>query len=149
MSKPIKQDPDNPIRVESIVAEIQHEVKRRRDAGEYPPEVAAEIDSGAEDTWANREVLIRALGQLRQATSFSTIVPTDSARPYLGTAISSAKKAVHRSIRWYVAGVLDQVRVFSEMSLRTTKLLADRSLQLESRLERLESEMAQMRSDRS
>lgn len=134
---------DSTVNVEKIMREVRATVGEKRDTGAYPPEVAAEIDS-QEDALFDIERLERAARQLRQAIAFSPVVSTESGKPYLGPAISGVKRGVMRMTQWYIAGILDQVRVFSEMSLRATRLLVEHSTRLEERVQVLEEEVRRL-----
>lgn len=131
--------------VREIMRGIEETVRRKREQGAYPPEVAAEIDESA-DTTAGQlpQRVARAVAQMRQALAFSSVVSTESSKPYVGPAVSGVKRGVQKMTRWYVAGVLDQVRIFGETTLRATKLLADHTAQLERRVRALEDEIASL-----
>lgn len=141
----MNENPPQAIDVARVYEEIRAEVTRKRAEGLYPPEIEAEIDSTAGiEAWGDRETLTRAISQLRQASSFTSVVSTDSSKPYVAPALSGIKRVIQRTTQWYISAILDQLRIFAEMTIRTSKLLADRSTQLESRINAIEAELSRL-----
>lgn len=137
--------------VVSLMKEIRGEVIRKREAGMYPPEVAAEIDDILKRP-AERGTtgeLRRALSELRRASAFSHLVPTASQRPVAAPAIRTAKRIVRRGMGWYFAAVLDQIRGFAWNVSRALEVLGESLTRTEERISQTESRLAQAERDLS
>lgn len=111
----------------AVVAEIRAEVERRRAAGAYPRELLARLDTEFEPLAPEQP--LEAMAHLE------TVRPLGSPRQLLGRAAVAAKRAVRRGIAWYV-------RPLAEDQSRFNFAVVRRLYELESRLARLEDEVA-------
>lgn len=130
------------IDVAAIMEEIAEEVRRKRAAGEYPPEVLAELEvaslSSAEAGATDAQLLAPALADMQRSSHFSAQVTAASRKPVVAPLVTGARKAMRAGLSWYMNGVLQQVATFASNTVRAVGLLSDRAAHLEARLAGLE-----------
>jgi hypothetical protein len=140
--------PDSEIRaigadvdVRALMAEIRAEVQRKRDAGEYPDDVALELDLHGENREAS-DVMTAALAELSRSANFTSQVTVESKRVLIGPLVSGARRLIRASITWYFNGILDQLNRFSRNAERAITILAENSSHLATRMAALEERQA-------
>ena len=119
--------------VQALMGEIRTEVRRRREAGEYPDDVALELDLHSEDRETS-DVLTAALAELSRSANFTSQVTVDSKRVLVGPLVSRARRVIRASITWYFNGILDQINRFSRNVERSITILAETIGHLNSRM---------------
>ncbi len=80
---------------------------------------------------------------LRRPASIEMEFHSGSARPLVGAAIRLTKRAVRRSLRWYVKPMMEQQSRFNHAALDLIEKARLENERLHSRLAALESEAAQ------
>jgi len=112
--------------VEAIMEEIRETVRRRRESGDYPPDVLVELElaetagSGA----GHSEAFASILSELRRTSGFSAEITTASQKPLVAPVVSKAKGAIRTSLRWYLTGILQQVNSFAGNVVRAVASLS-------------------------
>lgn len=115
---------------QQLLAEIDEEVRRRRESGEIPADLERELDmvfarfAPVDALEADFEqVLTRA----EQATFIDTIAPVESSRPV----VPYFKRLVRKAIGWYLRYVAQQTSTFAHAITRALRLLGERVEKLE------------------
>lgn len=110
---------------QKLLAEIDEEVRRRRESGEIPADLERELDlvfarfAPVDALEADFEqVLTRA----EQATFIDVIAPVESSRPV----VPIFKKVVRKLIGWYLRYVANQTSTFAHAIARAVRLLGER-----------------------
>jgi hypothetical protein len=110
---------------QQLLAEIDEEVRRRRESGEIPAELERELDmvfarfAPVDALDADFEqVLVRA----EQATFIDTIAPVESSRPV----IPYFKRVVRKVVGWYLRYLAQQTSTFAHAMARAVRLLGER-----------------------
>lgn len=122
--------------VSALMDEIRAEVERKRQAGAYPPDVLTELD--LLDGTAGRDrsgAFDRVLSDLHRTAGFSTEITTASEKPLVAPVVATTKRLIRKGLRWYLTGILHQVREFSGNVIRGLRILADRQDTLEGRID--------------
>ncbi len=138
--------------VPAVVAEIRAEVERKREAGEYDPELLARLEDRSETAEPGGDLatddLTSALAELTRSGYFTARVTTDSKKPYIGPVVSRGRRLIRGAITWYMNGVLQQVRNFAGNVDRSMAIVARRTNRLAARIDALEKEVAELRQQR-
>jgi hypothetical protein len=116
-----------------LVTEIEAEVRRRRDAGDYPEALLEALHA---------EFRAEVDGEPPEASAVITAArPLRGSRPLIGPATVFAKRLVRRLLAWYVGAIAaDQTR-FNLAVLRELRALEERVRELErDRPERADAE---------
>lgn len=133
------------VNVKAIMDEVAEEVRRKREAGLYPPEALVELEVtsllGGENGASDAELLAPALADMQRSSHFTAAVTTASSKPVVAPAIAGARKAIRSSLSWYMNGVLSQIGAFASNTVRAVGLLSDRTAHLEDRLSGLEDRL--------
>lgn len=110
---------------QKLLAEIDEEVRRRRESGEIPADLERELDlvfarfAPVDALEADYEqVLTRA----EQSTFIDVLAPTESSRPV----VPIFKKVVRKLIGWYLRYVANQTSTFAHAITRAVRLLGER-----------------------
>jgi hypothetical protein len=106
-----------PIDVSALVAEIERDVARRRAAGEYPDALLRRIHYEINPADDDPPELLAAVGTPRAIAS---------ARPVLGPAIVFLKRALRRSLSWYVQPIANDQTRFNVAVLRELRAMQRR-----------------------
>ena len=139
-----------PVDVKALMADVEAEVQRKREAGLYPPEVLVELDLGIGATGVARptsehahdgRAAAAALGDLQRSSTFTALVTTASQKPLIGPLVSAARRGIRTSLTWYMNGILEQVSRFAGNSVRATGLVNERVNYLERRLDSLRDDV--------
>jgi hypothetical protein len=105
-----------------LTAEINEEVRRRRQAGDFPPGIERELDDIFAQ-FAPRQVSLDDLGDLmakvEEASFLDSDAPTSSQRQG-GTVV---KKTIARGVGWYVRYLAQNTTVFASTVSRILRLL--------------------------
>lgn len=118
------------IDLDRVRAEIDEEVRRRRAAGEIPPELERELDRAfARFTPVGSQGgdFARALERAEQAAFIDVLVPVESARPGIG----QVKRVQRKLLSWYFRYIAQQIGVFGNELARAMRLLGERVERLE------------------
>lgn len=124
---------------------IRAEVIRKRRLGIYPPEVSAEIDDVlvGRGLKGGEEALEKAISDAA-AARFTALVETGSRRPIIGGAVSFTKRLFRRLLLWYMGAVVEQIRVFAFNVARVLRMLNERIITLEQRVEPLSTRVQEL-----
>jgi len=122
------------IDVSRIMAEISADVRRRYDAGDYPPEITAELD--AEYAAAPLGRFERDLRTLK-GLPFTADIEVASRKRLVAPVVSGAKRTIRGSLRWYANGLLSQVGTLARLAAGALEALGERVQLLERRVEEL------------
>jgi SAM-dependent methyltransferase len=128
--------------VRALMAEVDQEVRRKRDAGLYPPEVLGELElppvggDGAEP-----ESLAPALADMQRTSRFTALVTVASRKPVVAPLVTQARRAIRTALTWYMNGILEQISRFADSSVRAVGLVAERTSQLDGRVATLETRL--------
>lgn len=150
MTEPVGEGIGEGIDVKALMAEVEVEVQRKREAGLYPPEVLVELDLGTAVSGPARtpaehahdgRAAAAALGDLQRSSTFTALVTTASQKPVIGPAIAGARRAIRTSLTWYMNGILEQVSRFAGNTVRTTGLVNERVNYLERRIDSLRDDV--------
>jgi SAM-dependent methyltransferase len=133
--------------VTAIMAEVTEEVRRKREAGEYPPDVLVELEvPGANGSGSATgsgpgatDRLRPALADLQRSSRFTALVTTASHKPVIAPLITAGRRALRASLTWYMNGILEQVSRFADNTVRATGLLAEKAVRLDDRVSALEA----------
>ncbi|HEV7887484.1 MAG TPA: methyltransferase domain-containing protein [Acidimicrobiales bacterium] len=114
-----------PLDHDKLLAEIDEEVKRRRQSGDIPADLERELDlvfarfAPVDALEADFEqVLTRA----EQATFIDVLAPVESSRPV----VPYFKKIVRKVVGWYLRYVAQQTTSFAHAVTRAVRLLGER-----------------------
>jgi len=140
------------INVGQLMAEIEAEVDRKRAAGMYPPDVAAEVDQAVAEREggqaaaqaADEGIVSAALIDLHRSSHVTGLISTASHRPVIAPLITAGRRAIRSSLTWYMNGILEQVNRFAERTVRSVSLLSDRTSSLDARLVAVEEQAADL-----
>lgn len=108
-----------------LVDEIDAEVRRRREAGDLPPDFERELDlafARFAPVPAIGDDFDQVMERAEQSTFIDVLAPTQSAQPLVG----QAKRVIRKAIIWEVRHVASQVSAFASAMARATRLLAAR-----------------------
>ena len=119
--------------VQALVEEVQAEVARKVEAGLYPPELMIEV---------NQDPLGMAVVALRDAASFSNLVPVSSGRARFAGAVSMAKRLMAKALSWHTRWIVDQMHTFGSNAVATSELVVDRLHDHDRALTQLRSQLA-------
>jgi SAM-dependent methyltransferase len=122
------------IDVTKVMAEIAAGVRRRYEAGEYPPEITAELD--AEYAAAPLGRFERDLRTLK-SLPFTADVDVASRKRGVAPVVSGVKRTIRGSLRWYANGLLGQVGTLARLCAGALEALGERVQSAERRLEEL------------
>ena len=126
-----------------LVEELRALVARKREAGEYPPELIRRLE--APDGVDRREgEVARVLAEVRHSANFTSLVTTESKRPLIAPLVSRGRQLIRASLSWYMNGVLAQVRTFGRRVEDGLALLAAQNAELERRLAAIEERLAEL-----
>jgi hypothetical protein len=110
---------------QKLLAEIDEDVRRRRESGDIPADLERELDlvfarfAPVDALEADfQQVLTRA----EQATFIDTIAPVESSRP----GVPYVKKVVRKIVGWYVRYVAQQTSAFAHAITKALRLLGER-----------------------
>jgi SAM-dependent methyltransferase len=113
-----------------VLAEIDEEVRRRRDAGDIPVDLERELDALFArhiPAMSFEATFDQVLDRVEGAAIIDTAAPTTSARP----GVPALKKTIQRSVLWMFDHLARQVTSFAEASTRALRLLDERVEALE------------------
>lgn len=130
--------------VVALMEEIRAEVRRKREAGEYPPDVLVELDLHSGDGHVGNDLVTATLAQLAGSANFTADVTTASRRPFIGPLVSRARRVIRLSLSWYLNGILEQLRRFATAAERSISVLAEHSHDLGRRLAAVEKQVADL-----
>ena len=108
-----------------LLDEIDAEVRRRREAGDLPPDFERELDltfARFAPVPAIGDVFDQVMERAEQSTFIDVLASTQSAQPLVG----QAKRVIRKAIIWEVRHVASQVSAFASAMARATRLLARR-----------------------
>jgi SAM-dependent methyltransferase len=122
--------------VQALVEEVQAEVARKVQAGLYPPELMIEV---------NQDPLGMAVVALRDAATFSSVVPVSSGRARFAGAVSVAKRVIAKVLSWHTRWIVDQMHTFGSNAVATSGLVVDRLHDHDRALTNIRSQLARVR----
>jgi hypothetical protein len=129
----VEEESAGVVDVDSVMAEIAAEVRRRRAAGDLLPSRERQLNE------AYRRLVPKgsepghfrdALGHLDQVSYVDIHVPLASRRP----GVTHVKRALRQATAWYLNYVVQQVNRFNAASVRLARLLDERVEKLESQV---------------
>jgi SAM-dependent methyltransferase len=127
------------IDVKKLMQDIHEEVKRKREAGLYPPDLLTDLDVVAGiDPSDPEDEFNRAMELFRQAAAFTSRVETGSRLPVVAPLATIYKKALQKGAGWYIGAILGQAQNFAGHTNRMMGMLADRIRTLDDRIEALQ-----------
>ena len=132
----------SPIDHDRLRAEIDEEVRRRRESGDLPADFERELDlafARFAPVHAIGDDFDQVLERAEQSTFVDVLAPTASAQPLVG----HVKRFIRKAIVWEVRYVAQQVSGFSAAITRAVRLLGRRV----DALERLSPAPARLRSE--
>ncbi len=130
--------------VRALMEEIRAEVRRKRDAGEYPDDIALELDLQAGDRDSASDVLTAALAELSRSANFTSQVRVDSKRVLIGPLVSRARRVIRASVTWYFNGILHQVNRFARNVERSMTILAEQTGHLGNRMAAVDKQLDEL-----
>lgn len=113
-----------------LLAEIEDEVRRRRESGDLPPHLERELDmvfARYAPVHAIDGDFAQVLERAQQATFVDVLAPVASSRP----GVPFVKRVVRKVVLWIVRYVAQQVSGFAEAITRAVELLGRRVDDLE------------------
>jgi hypothetical protein len=108
-----------------LLAEIDEEVRRRRESGEIPADLERELDlvfARFAPVTALDADFEQVLTRAEQSTFIDTVAPVESSRPI----VPIFKKVVRKLIGWYLRYVAQQTTGFAHAITRAVRLLGER-----------------------
>jgi hypothetical protein len=111
-----------PIDLDELAAEIAAEAKRRRAAGVFPPGLERELDAEfarLAPPGAVGDDLPTVISAVERAALIDVDVPTESNRP----GISPVKKALRKSMAWYLRYLAQQVSALGSATTRAMRII--------------------------
>ena len=127
---------------DKLRAEIDAEVRRRRESGDLPADFERELDlafARFAPVHAIGDDFDQVLERAEQSTFVDVLAPTASAQPVVG----QVKRVIRKAIIWEVRYVAQQVSAFSAAMARAVRLLGRRV----DALERVWPDPARLRTD--
>jgi 2-polyprenyl-3-methyl-5-hydroxy-6-metoxy-1,4-benzoquinol methylase len=115
--------------IEELNREVRAAVWRKAEAGEYPPELAIDLQA---------DPLVAAMDALAGAAEFAFDPPVGSPRRLTGQAVSAVKRLIRTALRWHTRWLVRQFYTFASNAVGTMTMLSDR-------LEEHAQELAQLR----
>lgn len=129
------------IDVKQLMAEIHAEVRRKQEAGLYPPDLLSDLDSIAGiDSSDPEDEFNRAMELFRQSIGFTSRVETGSRLPVVAPLATVYKRVVQKSAGWYIGAILGQAQNFAGHTNRVMGMLAERVRQLDERIDSIEQD---------
>jgi O-antigen chain-terminating methyltransferase len=126
------------IDVKKLMQEIHEEVKRKREAGLYPPDLLSDLDHVAGiDPSDPEDEFNRAMELFRQAAAFTSRVETGSRLPVVAPLATVYKKVLQKGAGWYIGAILGQAQNFAGHTNRMIGMLSDRIRELDEKIEEL------------
>lgn len=123
---------------DDVVAEILTEARRRREAGEFPEELLAEIDEEFR-RWApiayRQRGLEDAIRAVEAASFIDVEAPIEGSRP----GVVPVKQVIKKATAWYHLHLARQVTALGVQVARPLRLLAEKVEGLDDRVARLEA----------
>lgn len=123
---------------DDVVAEILTEAQRRRESGEFPEELLAEIDEEFR-RWApiayRQRGLEDAIRAVEAASFIDVEAPIEGSRP----GVVPVKQVIKKATAWYHLHLARQVTALGVQVARPLRLLAEKVEGIDGRVARLES----------
>ncbi|MBO0728171.1 MAG: class I SAM-dependent methyltransferase [Acidimicrobiaceae bacterium] len=119
----------------SLLAEIQREVERKKEAGLYPPALMTGLEL-ADDP------LEWALDGLVRSSRLQADPGVWSPHRFVGGASASVKRILRRGLRWYTRWLVDQLSNFGGAVVNMSAALKERDDDQQSAIEELQAELA-------
>lgn len=119
-----------PIDHKRLLAEIDEEVRRRRESGEIPSDLERELDlvfARFAPVAALEADFEQVLTRAEQMTFIDVLAPVESSRPV----VPIFKKVVRKVIGWYIRYIAQQTTGFAHAISRAVRLLGERVESLE------------------
>lgn len=129
------------IDVRALMEELRGEIRRKQEAGEYPPDVLLELELQGDDREQADDVLTAALAELKRSANFTSQVTIGSKRPLIGPLVSRARQLIRASLSWYFNGILGQLKRFSDNVQRSIAIVAEQTTRTSGRLTTLEKQV--------
>lgn len=114
-----------PLDHDRLLAEIDEEVRRRRESGEIPADLERELDlvfARFAPVTALDADFEQVLTRAEQSTFIDTVAPVESSRPV----VPVFKKVVRKVVGWYLRYVAQQTTAFAHAITRAVRLLGER-----------------------
>lgn len=114
-----------PLDHQKLLAEIDAEVRRRRESGEIPADLERELDlvfARFAPVHALEADFDQVLTRAEQSSFIDTIAPVESSRPI----VPIFKKVVRKIMAWYIRYVAHQATAFNHAITRAVRLLGER-----------------------
>lgn len=115
-------DDEHGIDFERLTAEINEEVRRRRQAGDFPPGIERELDDIFAE-FAPKRVSLDDLGDLMAKAEEASFLDSDAPTTSLRKGGAIVKKSIARSVGWYVRYLAQNTTVFASTASRILRLL--------------------------
>jgi hypothetical protein len=122
---PSPSSPHQPLDHQRLLAEIDEEVRRRRESGEIPADLERELDlvfARFAPVHALEADFEQVLTRAEQSSFIDTIAPVESSRPV----VPIFKKVVRKIVAWYIRYIAHQATAFNHAITRAVRLLGER-----------------------
>ena len=116
-----------------LLAEIDEEVRRKRESGDLPPGFEKELDlvfARFAPVHALEGDFDQVLAKAEEGAFIDVLAPYDSGR----AAVAPVKRVVRKAILWVIRYLAEQVTAFAQAITKATRLLGERVDALESAL---------------
>jgi hypothetical protein len=123
---------------DDVVAEILTEAQRRREAGEFPEELLAEIDEEFR-RWAPIAYRQRGLEDAIRAVEAASFIEVDAPLEGSRPGVVPVKQVIKKATAWYHLHLARQVTALGVQVARPLRLLAEKVEGLDGRVARLET----------
>lgn len=111
-----------PLDFDRLTAEINEEVRRRRQAGDFPPGIERELDEIFAE-FAPRRVSLDDLGDLMAKAEEASFLDSDAPTTSMRQGGAVVKKSIARGVGWYVRYLAQNATVFASTVTRILRLL--------------------------
>jgi ubiquinone biosynthesis protein UbiJ len=130
--------------VAALMGEVRGEVRRKREAGLYPPDVSAEVDDVLIADSSRGDEFAALFADLRKSAGINLSVPIASHGAMPSAVVLRVKRVIAKGIRWYVAAIADQFSAFAWKVVRALNSVANRQRQLQDRVAELEGRIERL-----
>jgi hypothetical protein len=131
--------------LDAFRAEVQADIDRKRQAGQYPATVVFEEEAQADEEERRDDALLTELALLKRAANFTSQVTTESRKPIIGPVVAKSRQLIRVALSWYINGILTQIRSFARHVEGSIRILDDKREALEKRVAALEDEVRALR----
>jgi len=118
-------DGHDSINFDRLMTEINEEVRRRRQAGDFPPGIERELDE-VFARFAPKKVSLDDLSDLLAKVEQASFLDSDAPATSLRKGGAVVKATIARGVGWYVRYLAQNVTVFASTVARVLRLLDDK-----------------------